>query len=123
MRLITRAVTALLSVVVLCTMSIAVPAAARPDVVAAAVDEAFGPLLAEYGIPGMAVAVTVEGHQHHFTYGVASRQSAAPVTTETIFEIGSAVQGFHCDCSHLRAGTRPALTQRAPRHVPSGVGG
>ena len=89
MRIITSAVTALLSVVVLCAMSIAGPAAGRPDAVAAAVDAAFRPLLAEYGIPGMAVAVTVDGRQHHFTYGVASRQNAVPVTTETLFEIGS----------------------------------
>ena len=94
MQIITRAVTALLSAVLLCTTLTAGPAAARPDAVAVAVDEQFGPMPAEYGIPGMAVAVTVDGRPHHFSYGVASRQSAAPVTPETIFEIGSLSKTF-----------------------------
>lgn len=123
LRIVTRAVTALLSVVVLCTMSIAGPAAARPDAVAAAVDEAFGPLLAEYGIPGMAVAVTVDGRQHHFTYGVASRQSAAPVTSETIFEIGSLSKTFTATAAtYAQALGRISLNEHPGTYLPELAG-
>ncbi len=123
MRIITSAVTALLSVVMLCTMSIAGPAAARPDAVAAAVDAAFRPLLAEYGIPGMAVAVTVDGRQHHFTYGVASRQSAAPVTTETIFEIGSLSKTFTATAAtYAQALGRISLNEHPGTYLPELAG-
>jgi beta-lactamase class C len=37
----------------------------------AAIDAAVRPVMAEYGIPGMAVAVTVDGRPAFFHYGVA----------------------------------------------------
>ncbi|WP_163895433.1 class C beta-lactamase [Mycolicibacterium hippocampi] len=104
-------------------MSIAGPAAARPDPVAAAVDEAFGALLAEYGIPGMAVAVTVDGRQRHFTYGVASRQSAAPVTPETIFEIGSLSKTFTATAAtYAQALGRISLNEHPGTYLPELAG-
>lgn len=123
MRIITSAVAALLSAVVLCTMSIAGPAAARPDAVAAAVDAAFRPLLAEYGIPGMAVAVTLGGRQHHFTYGVASRQNAVPVTTETLFEIGSLSKTFTATAAtYAQALGRISLNDHPGAYLPELAG-
>ena len=55
----------------------------------AVVDPVIGPLMSRYAIPGMAVAVTVNGHSQVFNFGVASRESGQPVTDATIFEIGS----------------------------------
>ncbi len=54
-----------------------------------AVDAAILPLMSRYDVPGMAVAVTVDGRPYLFDYGVASRESNAPVDDKTIFEIGS----------------------------------
>lgn len=82
--------TAALSLVaVLLCASTSTTASASPDVLAATVDRAFRPLMAEYDIPGMAVAVTVNGEQRYFNFGVADRQRGTPVTPGTIFEIGS----------------------------------
>jgi beta-lactamase class C len=60
-----------------------------------AVNDAILPVLAEHDLPGMAVAVSIRGEQHHFEYGVASREEPArPVTKDTLFEIGSISKTF-----------------------------
>ncbi|WP_082507116.1 class C beta-lactamase [Duganella sp. Root336D2] len=57
--------------------------------VRSAVDGAIRPLMAEHGMPGMAVAVTLDGKPYYFNYGIASRETNAPVSKNTLFEIGS----------------------------------
>ncbi|MBP4040398.1 FOX/MOX family class C beta-lactamase [Aeromonas sp. SrichE-2G] len=47
------------------------------------------PLLKEYRIPGMAVAVVKDGRAHYFNYGMADRERGVPVSERTLFEIGS----------------------------------
>lgn len=70
-------------------------AAAAPDAaLRAAVDTAVRPVMAQYDIPGMAVAVTVDGRCAFFHYGVASREQQAPVGADTIFELGSISKTF-----------------------------
>lgn len=59
------------------------------DPIESAVNAAVKPVLQEEGIAGMAVAVTVNGKQHFFNYGVASKETARPVSENTLFEIGS----------------------------------
>lgn len=58
------------------------------------VDTAVCPLKAEYDVPGIAVAITVNGRSRFFNYGVASQESGTPVSEETIFEIGSVSKTF-----------------------------
>jgi beta-lactamase class C len=58
------------------------------------VDGTIRPLMSQHDIPGMAVSLTVDGRSYVFSYGVASRQSQAPVTDSTIFEIGSISKMF-----------------------------
>ena len=62
--------------------------------VRAAVDAAILPLMSRHDIPGMAVGVIVDGEPHVFTYGVASKETGAPVTETTLFEIGSVSKVF-----------------------------
>jgi beta-lactamase class C len=69
-------------------------AAATVDPLQAAVDSAFRPLLAKYDVPGIAVAVSVGGRDYFFTYGVAAKSTGAPVTKDTLFEIGSVSKIF-----------------------------
>lgn len=62
--------------------------------VAVTVDDVVRPLMAEYDVPGIAVAVTAGGESRVFTYGVASRETNQPVTPDTLFEIGSLSKTF-----------------------------
>lgn len=58
------------------------------------VTRTVGPLMQRYRIPGMAVGIAVNGHTYIYDYGVASKTTAAPVTSATLFEIGSVTKTF-----------------------------
>ncbi len=53
------------------------------------IDAAVRPVMQEYNVPGMAIAVSIDGKRYFYNYGVASRETLQPVSSQTIFEIGS----------------------------------
>lgn len=63
--------------------------------VKAVIDQQFKPLLPQYNIPGLAVAVTLNGQHYFVNYGVASKQSQQPVRNDTLFELGSVSKTFN----------------------------
>nr|WP_165618243.1 class C beta-lactamase [Mycolicibacterium porcinum] len=114
---------ALLLVAVLLCASTSTTASASPDVLAATVDRAFRPLMAQYDIPGMAVAVTVNGEQRYFNFGVADRQRGTPVTPDTIFEIGSVSKTFTATlASYAHALGRISLNDHPGTYLPELAG-
>ncbi len=58
------------------------------------VDRVIQPLMAAQDIPGMSVAVTVDGRAQVFHYGTAGKDDARPVDDATLFEIGSLSKPF-----------------------------
>jgi beta-lactamase class C len=58
------------------------------------VTQAIRPVMDRYGIPGMAVGLTLRGQPHVYNYGVASKATGQPVTAKTLFEIGSISKTF-----------------------------
>ena len=64
-------------------------AAADDATVRRIVDAAIRPMMAEHGLPGMAVGVTVNGKAYVFNYGVASKEQNIAVNGATMFELGS----------------------------------
>jgi beta-lactamase class C len=98
------------------------PAAAHAlddDAIGAAVDAAIRPLMTRYDIPGMAVALTVEGRSRVFNFGVASRQAQAPVTDTTLFEIGSVSKTLTATlAAYAQATGKLDMDQHPSRYLP-----
>ena len=77
------------------------------------------PLMGADGIPGMAVAVTVNGTSYVFNYGVASKSPRAPVTDGTLFEIGSLSKTFTATmAAWAQARHRLFLTDSVDKYLP-----
>lgn len=84
------------------------------------VDATIRPLMQKYGIPGMAIAVTINGEQTFYHYGVASKETNSAISEKTLFEIGSLTKTFTATlASYAQAGGHLALTDSVSSHVPS----
>ncbi|AOE85146.1 class C beta-lactamase [Pseudomonas sp. TCU-HL1] len=46
-------------------------------------------VMQQYGIPGLAIAVSLKGERRFYNFGVASKDTRQPVTSDTLFEVGS----------------------------------
>lgn len=83
------------------------------------VDATITPLMQKYAIAGMAVAVTVDGKNYFYNYGVASRESGQAVGNTTLFEIGSLSKTLTATlATYAQADGRLALTDKVSRHLP-----
>ena len=51
-------------------------------------------VMQEYAVPGLVIAVSANGKQHFYSFGVASKASKEPVTPDTLFEVGSVSKLF-----------------------------
>ncbi len=58
------------------------------------VDDAMKPVIAQYGIPGLAVAITIDGKRTSSTMASPRRSLRVPVTRDTLFELGSVSKTF-----------------------------
>ena len=98
------------------------PCLAQPQTdqqIQSAVDAAIRPILQTQGVPGIAVAVTVNGKPHYFNYGVASRESAQAVTQNTLFEIGSVSKTFTATLgAYANATGKLSLNDKASQVLP-----
>lgn len=58
------------------------------------IDNAVRPVIEQYDVPGMAIAITKDGERYFYHAGVISRETRQPVTSNTLFEIGSISKTF-----------------------------
>lgn len=88
--------------------------------IAAVMDGVIRPLMQENQIPGMAVAVIVNGESYVYNYGVASLKTRQPITDKTLFEIGSASKTFTATlASYAHVKGNLALTDSTSKYLPS----
>lgn len=83
-----------LSALSIATSGIAAPKPLTAEQISQAVNHTIVPLLKEQKIPGMAVAVVYQGKPYYFTWGKADVENNRPVTTDTLFELGSVSKTF-----------------------------
>ncbi|MCE5364507.1 class C beta-lactamase [Pseudomonas anguilliseptica] len=94
-------------------------AAQADDTLQSLVDETIRPLMAEHDIAGMAVAITHNGQAHYFNYGVASLDDQQPVSSDTLFEIGSLSKPLTATLAALAQSTgKLTLSDSAGQHWP-----
>jgi beta-lactamase class D len=83
------------------------------------VDQAIQALLQKNDIPGMAVAMTVNGKHYFYNYGVASKETGQAVSNATLFEIGSLSKTFTATlATYAQAQGKLAMTDPVSRHLP-----
>lgn len=85
----------------------------------ALVNDTIAPLMAEHRIPGMAIALSINGQQHYFNYGLANQEAGTPVTDETLFELGSVSKIFTAALAgYAQASGALSLSDPASRYLP-----
>ncbi len=78
------------------------------------------PLMDRYGIPGMAVGIIVQGHPYVFDYGLASKAPDKPVTSDTLFEVGSVSKTFTATlASYAQVDGKLSLSDSASKYLPA----
>jgi len=96
---------------------------AGDDRLDAAVRAAMRPVMQRDRIPGMAVAVSVDGHRQFFYEGVASRESGRKVGRDTLFEIGSLSKTFTATVgAYARERGALSFSDPASKHLPALAG-
>ena len=96
--------------------------AAAPDAsqLKALVDATIKPLMQAQDIPGMAVAISIDGKAHYFNYGVASKESRQAVSSNTLFEVGSLSKTFTATLgAYAQATGKLNLNDNASQYLPA----
>ena len=73
-----------------------------------------------YGIPGMSVGVVLDGKARVFTYGAASKATGKPVTSGTLFEVGSVSKTFTATlAAYAQVSGALSLSDPASKYLPA----
>ncbi|QWA09703.1 beta-lactamase [Sodalis ligni] len=91
-----------------------------PDAYRAEVDRSILPLIKAHNIPGMAVALTVDGRQYFYNYGLASITPQREVTADTLFELGSVSKTLNVTlAAYADAQKKLSLVEKVSHYLPS----
>lgn len=85
----------------------------------ATVNDAARAVMEQHGIPGLAIAITTQGQQRFYSYGLASKATQQPVTQRTLFEVGSVSKTLTATlAAYAEAQGKLSLTDSPARHFP-----
>lgn len=83
-------------------------------------EQAIVPLMQRNAIPGMAVALSLNGKHYFYDAGVASKETGKAVGSDTLFELGSLSKIFTATlATYAQAQGKLTLTDPVSRHVPA----
>ena len=103
------------SVLALCAFTQAVHAESLPSDQEARVQQAANAVMQQYAIPGLVIAISNNGQQHFYSFGVASKTTQTPVTPDTLFEMGSISKLFTATlASYAQVKGQLSLTTPSP---------
>ena len=89
------------------------------DIDTTVTDAAQG-VMVQHAIPGLAIAITTQGEQRFYNFGVASKATQQPVTRDTLFEIGSVSKTLTATlAAYAQTQGRLALTDSPSRYLPA----
>ncbi|WCM53203.1 beta-lactamase [Pseudomonas sp. WJP1] len=109
-----------LKILAVCAAMLTAGPTLAQDSLESIVSDAVRPVMQSQGIAGMAVAVTLNGKQQYFNYGVASKETGSPVTQDTLFEIGSVSKTYTATLlAYAQATGKLALTDNASTVLPT----
>lgn len=83
-----------LSLVGLCAFANAALAQNPEPALDAAVQDGARKVMQAYAVRGLVIAVSVNGKQHFYNFGVASKATKEPMSPDTLFEVGSISKVF-----------------------------
>ncbi|WP_376785032.1 class C beta-lactamase [Achromobacter insolitus] len=87
------------------------------------IDEAVQAVMREHDIPGMSIAVTQDGTQRLYNYGVASRETGKPAGSDTLYEVGSISKTYTATlAAYAQARGRLALGDSPAKFLPELAG-
>ncbi len=87
------------------------------------IDEAVQAVMREHDIPGMSIAVTQDGAQRFYNYGVASRETGKPAGSDTLYEVGSISKTYTATlAAYAQARGRLALGDSPAKTLPELAG-
>jgi beta-lactamase class C len=92
---------------------------AKNSVIDVSVTDKAAAVMQQYKIPGMAIAVTVNGQQHFYNFGVTSRDTREPVSRDTLFEVGSISKTLTATlATYAQANGQLSLTDHPGQYLP-----
>ncbi|MGE8100414.1 class C beta-lactamase [Pseudomonas fluorescens] len=87
------------------------------------VQDAAQAVMQQYNIPGLAIAVTANGKQQFYNFGVASKETQQKVTSDTLFEIGSISKTFTATlATYAEVNGQLSLTDHPGKYLPELAG-
>jgi beta-lactamase class C len=84
------------------------------------VGDVIQPMMRGAGIAGMVAGITINGRRHLYSFGVMSKATNAPVTADTLFEIGSVSKTFTATLTaYAQVRSRLSLSDSVSKHLPA----
>ena len=93
---------------------------AKPATLDSVVQHAAREVMKAHDISGLAIAVSHNGTQQFYSFGVASKATQAPVTPDTVFEVGSISKLFTATlATYAQANGQLSLTDPVDKYLPA----